>query len=616
VTPIYSGIQPFHSVSFLWLLPALPAAGALLLAVAGRIAERRLGRRVVAAVAIGAVVAAALVALVAVAGVLLRLPPGERALVDARGPIAAVDALQVSATLTLDRLAGLLALLVTVGAALTLICALPRAPGWRYFFAMDLGVAAMLLVVLADNILVLFTGWEGIALCSYLLIGFERGDPRKVAGASRAFIVNRAGDCVLFGAVALLLAGMAAGGPLEPQSRVMVDVPGGAGVEVRTLGDRPHTAALREVEIGPTLSARGLRDQVTMHDVWLERPFARELAGRSAAGLPLVLLVCLGLFVGAAAKAGQVPFAGWMRETAGAPPAAAAFMNSVGPPAAGAYLLARFSFLFALAPTALAVVAIAGAVTALAGAFAALAEDDLARVLALSTVSQLGLAFVAFGCGDVRAGVLQLAAHAAIKACLFLAAAAGARRAYLIAALALAGLPPASGFFAQRALLSAVWHAPEPLVIRAVLWLLVIATVGLTALYAARSTHRLPEPEPDQPAPSRAAIGLLAVGAVVVGPLLRWPPALRGGGWALAGVITCLAALGWLAAPSDGAPRASWGRLAGDDAGTLYRQLGVAPAFDLARLAAFVDRRLLEPIAGAVAGVIVRLARLLARVAP
>jgi hypothetical protein len=109
------------------------------------------------------------------------------------------------------------------------------------------------------------------------------------------------------------------------------------------------------------------------------------------------------------------------------------------------------------------------------------------------------------------------------------------------------------------------------------------------------------------------------VAAVAIGPvgaILSRPPALGGGGWALAGVITCLAALGWLVAPRAGGLRARWGRLGGGGAGALYRQLGMLPAFDLARAASFVDQRILDPIFGAVTGAIVRLARLLGRVAP
>jgi NADH-quinone oxidoreductase subunit L len=520
------------------------------------------------------------------------LPAGERFLLDERGALVSIGAIKMGATLALDPLAATFVLAITLAGALVQVYAMTfmngRAGLPRYFCCVDLCVAATLLLVLADNFLLMLVGWEGLGLCSYLLIGFHYGERKNTDAARQAFIVNHVGDMGLFAGVALLfwgLGGVSAPGAAGAGTPRMVtaDVKGGAAIELRTIGDRASEASVREVPVGPTLVFREIADQLTLADSYGRRPFAHALAGQRIWGVPLLLLACLGLFLGAAAKSAQVPFQGWLPDSSVAPIPAAALLQAATSVVAGVYLVARFGFLFSLSPGALAVVAVAGALTAVLGAAGALTQYDLPRLLAFSTISQMGFVFLAMGLGAFSAGVFHLVTHAGIQMCLVLAAGSVIRglggldedgggastptgdprrlprpgdpqdlrnmggvaplmpithRVYLVASLALAGFPVASAFYSRDAILWSALRAPGAPILHGLLWAVGFAAAGLTALYAGRAYYlvfqcRPPSPERraglrEAPPQMAAVMAALAASSVLVGPLGGWPAAWGG----------------------------------------------------------------------------------------
>lgn len=316
----------------------------------------------------------------------------------------------------------------------------------RYFAYLNLFVASMLVLVLADNLLLLFLGWEGVGLCSYLLIGFWYQDSANGAAARKAFIVTRAGDAAMALGLFLLVA------------------------ELNTLDIKAVVAAAQEQ--------------------WLE-------------GSRLPTLACALLFIGAVGKSAQLPLQTWLPDAMAGPTPVSALIHAATMVTAGIYLLARLNGLFVLAPDVLNVVAWVGVLTALMAACAALTQFDIKRILAYSTISQLGYMFLALGIGAWDAGVMHMMTHAFFKALLFLAAGAviaclhheqdirrmgGLRRtlvvpflSFLIGSAALAALPLTAGFASKDLILLMAWASGEQ-----GKWLWSLAALGalLTALYS------------------------------------------------------------------------------------------------------------------------------------
>ena len=320
----------------------------------------------------------------------------------------------------------------------------------RYFAYLNLFVFFMSVLVLADNLLLLFVGWEGVGLCSFLLIGFWYEDHVNTSAGNKAFIVNRIGDFGFLLGMLLLF------------------------WEMNRLGV-------------PSLDVAALKD--------------------AAARIPpdSVVLITLLFFIGATGKSAQIPLYVWLPDAMQGPTPVSALIHAATMVTAGVYLTARLNFLFALAPWTLSLIAIVGAATALLAGTIAVAQTDIKRVLAYSTVSQLGYMFLAAGVGAFSAGVFHLFTHAFFKACLFLGAGSvmhamsgeqdmrkmgGLRRrlpvtywTYLIAALALAGIPPTAGFFSKDRILLEAYSSPRGSV---VLWFVGWITAGLTAFYMFR----------------------------------------------------------------------------------------------------------------------------------
>jgi len=440
-------------LGLLWLIPALPFISSLALMVAGP----HLARRSVALVGVGTVgLSALLTALVAVS--FLGTPPPGYAYGQTLWTWMTVAGFSSRIALYLDALALVMLAVVTgVGFFIHLYAAefMQDEEGYSRFFAyMNLFVASMLTLVLADNLLLLYLGWEGVGLCSYLLIGFWYQDPVNGRAARKAFIVTRIGDTAMAIGLFLLV-----------------------------------------VHLG-TLDIQALMSRAAQ--AW-------------PPGSAMAVAVAALLLGGALGKSAQLPLQTWLPDAMAGPTPVSALIHAATMVTAGVYLIARLHGLFTLAPQVLSAVAVIGALTMLIAGCSALTQRDIKRVLAYSTMSQIGLMFLALGVGAWSAAIFHLMTHAFFKALLFLAAGVvilglhhehdifrmgGLRRqlpvafwTFLIGAASLAGLPlVTAGFFSKDWILWQVWEGTGggP-------WLWAAGVLGtlLTSLYIFRLVFRV-----------------------------------------------------------------------------------------------------------------------------
>ncbi|MCS7236016.1 MAG: NADH-quinone oxidoreductase subunit L [Armatimonadota bacterium] len=475
-----------------WIV-ALPLAGA----VANGLWGGRLGRRGVSLVACLAVLAAFLVSAGAARDLAAAGPsPQVVRLFD----WVAVGEFRASAALQWDPLSALLALVVTgVGFLIHVYSVgyMADDPDYsRYFTYLNLFVASMLVLVLGANLLVLFVGWELVGLCSYLLIGFWFERPAAAAAGRKAFVVNRLGDAAF------------------------------------VLG---------------ILSVWALLGTLEFREIW------RLLGdgGGALRGHPGLVAASLLLFAGATGKSAQLPLYVWLPDAMEGPTPVSALIHAATMVTAGVFLVGRLWPLFeAAGPVLGAVVAPVGAATALFAATVAVTQYDLKRVLAYSTISQLGYMFLALGVGGGGAAFFHLTTHAFFKALLFLAAGSvmhalhgqidlrhlgGLRRympltflGFVVGALSLAGIPPLSGFWSKEEIL----HAARAHAVG--VWAVALVTSFVTAYYATRAAVLAFFGEAHQPAHAHDP-----------------PPAMA---WPMAGLVVLSAVggfvgAGWAAAP-------------------------------------------------------------------
>ncbi len=432
----------------LLLIPLLPFLGFLINASLGR----RLTKAASGGVAVLAMLGAFGVSLV-VSWQLLRQDAIDQAIVQPVLDWITSGAFQASFTLRLDPLSMLMILVITgIGSLIHIYSTAymhEEADGEyaRYFSYLNLFAAFMLVLVLGANFLVMFVGWEGVGLCSYLLIGFWFGKKSATDAGKKAFIVNRIGDAGFILGVLLLFTQF---GTLDfQQIRHAVDLLG------------PETAF-------GTISAATLL-----------------------------------LFVGATGKSAQIPLYVWLPDAMEGPTPVSALIHAATMVTAGVYMIGRNASLFAHAPDTMAIVAVVGALTAFFAGTIGLVQNDIKRVLAYSTVSQLGYMFLAMGVGAFSAGIFHLYTHAFFKALMFLGSGAvihalggeqdmrkmgGLKRelpvtywTFLIGALAIAGVPLLSGFFSKDEILWATFESGHR-----VLWVVGVATAFLTAVYMFR----------------------------------------------------------------------------------------------------------------------------------
>jgi NADH-quinone oxidoreductase subunit L len=321
---------------------------------------------------------------------------------------------------------------------------------WRFFAYLNLFMFFMSVLVLAANFLLLFVGWEGVGLCSYLLIGFYFKKASAANAGKKAFIVNRIGDFGFLLAMFLLVA---------------------------------HFGSLNFTQIFHS---------VAQHPEWL--------------GARFLTAICLLLLLGAAGKSAQIPLYIWLPDAMEGPTPVSALIHAATMVTAGVYMVARCHTLYDHSPVALMVVACIGAATAIFAASIGMVQHDIKRVLAYSTISQLGYMFLACGVGAYAAGIFHLLTHAFFKALLFLAAGSvihalsgeqdirkmgGLRTRTPITfwcmsagVFAIAGIPPFSGFFSKDEILYQTFISTNPL--RIVLWLVGLLTAGMTSFYIFR----------------------------------------------------------------------------------------------------------------------------------
>jgi len=432
----------------LLLVPLLPFAGFLVNAAVGR----RLSKSVSGGVACAAMFASFLASAWSVWS-LLRLPAGGRSLVLEVAPWIESGALSVPFTLRLDPLGAVMILVVTFVGFLIHVYSTAymheeRGSEYaRYFSYLNLFAAFMLVLVLGASFPVMFVGWEGVGLCSYLLIGFWFTKKSASDAGKKAFIVNRIGDFGFLLGVFLIWV---------------------------TFG----TLDFQEVA--------GLAAQAPPE-----------------AGFGVVSLATLLLFVGATGKSAQIPLYVWLPDAMEGPTPVSALIHAATMVTAGVYMIGRNAVLFGHAPETLAVVAAIGVATALMAGTIGLVQNDIKRVLAYSTVSQLGLMFVAMGVGAFAAGIFHLYTHAFFKALLFLGSGAvihalageqdirkmgGLRRelpvtywTFLVGALAISGVPLLSGFFSKDEILWKAYSGGHGLV-----WGVAVVASLLTAIYMFR----------------------------------------------------------------------------------------------------------------------------------
>jgi NADH-quinone oxidoreductase subunit L len=440
-------------ISLLWLIPTLPFASALILMLIGS----RLSKKLTAGVGVGSIGLSAVITILVGAGFFSSPPPGGSysqtlwTWIDVAG-------FRPQIGFYLDSLSLVMLLVVTfVGFLIHVYSAefMNEDEGYSRFFAyMNLFVASMLTLLLADNLLLLYLGWEGVGLCSYLLIGFWYRDPANGRAARKAFILTRVGDTALLIGLYLLFT---------------------------------HLATLHIQDLMQRASAQ-----------WPSGSF-------------YALAAAFLLLGGAVGKSAQLPLQVWLPDAMAGPTPVSALLHAATMVTAGVYLIARTHVLFSLAPSAQLAVAIVGACTLLLAGFSALTQHDIKRILAYSTVSQIGYMFLALGVGAWQAAIFHFVTHAFFKALLFLGAGViinalddehsifrmgGLRKelpitfwTFLIAGCSLAGLPfLTAGFFSKDLIIWDAWSAQYG---HPAFWIAGILGALLTSLYTFRMIFRV-----------------------------------------------------------------------------------------------------------------------------
>ena len=502
----------------IWLIPLFPAVGAAIMFFFGR----RLQKATVSAVCVGSVVLAFLVACGAVLQYSNNWAPandhkpyekilytwlgtdtGHLTFPKADGSPAP---LQADAGFLLDPLSSVWLLFVTgVGMLIHIYSTgyMAHEGGYyRFFGYLNLFMFSMLTLILANNYVLMFVGWEGVGLCSYLLIGFYFHRKSASDAANKAFIVNRIGD---------------------------------AGFLLGMFFIAWYMGSLRFIDVN-----------------------AAARSGMFHIGDPIITAATLLLFVGACGKSAQLPLYVWLPDAMEGPTPVSALIHAATMVTAGVYMVARSNALFVLAPKSMLVVAIVGALTAIFAASIGLVQNDIKRVLAYSTVSQLGYMFLALGVGAFSAAVFHVFTHAFFKALLFLGAGSvihamsgeqdmrnmGALRdripttyrTMLIATLAIAGIPPFAGFFSKDEILWQTWTS-EGGAYR-VLWGIGYITALMTAFYMfrliyltfyskPRMSHEVEHHIHESPKSMTMPLVVLALCSVFAG-FLGWPHSLGG----------------------------------------------------------------------------------------
>jgi len=414
--------------------------------------------------------------------------------------------LQINFSYQHDELSLLMGMIVTgVGTLIHLYSVgyMKGDPGfYKYFAYLNLFIFAMNNLILGDNMVVMFLGWEGVGLCSYLLIGFWFKDMPKANAAQKAFVANRIGDFAMLVAMFMIY---------------------------RSLGSVEEMVNLSFTEI-------------LAHDF-----------GESSSWIAFLV------FVAATGKSAQIPLFVWLPDAMAGPTPVSALIHAATMVTSGIYLIARLHPIFAASPEIMGVIVVVAALTAIIAAFTAMAQNDIKKVLAYSTVSQLGFMFMALGAGAYTAAIFHVMTHAFFKACLFLGSGSvihsmehmhtvedpqdirtmGGLRKYMpstgttfwISTLAISGIIPLAGFFSKDEILSSLFFFGEGFDIYKVIWFVALFTAALTAFYMTRLTmltfegrERFPEEKKPHESPAIMTIPLWILAALAgVGGFLGLP---------------------------------------------------------------------------------------------
>lgn len=416
---------------------------------------------------------------------------------------------------TLDQLSLTMALIVTGVGALIHVYSIGYMHGdrgyYKFFLYLNLFIFAMLNLVLGSNLVVLFLGWEGVGACSYFLIGFWYEDMEKAKAAQKAFVANRIGDFAMICAMMMLY------------------------TQVGTLEVHSHGDHL------------GILDQLGSIDgtaVWL---------------IPLLL------FIAATGKSAQIPLYVWLPDAMAGPTPVSALIHAATMVTSGIYLIARMGELFLPAEGVMMVVALGGALTALLAALIAVAQNDIKKVLAYSTVSQLGFMFMALGAGAFTTAIFHVMTHAFFKACLFLGSGSvihamdhmhtvkdgqdirtmgnlkkympSTHMTFFISTLAIAGIPLLSGFFSKDEIMSKIFMVADANTVYYFVWIVGMFTALLTAFYMTRvyfltfrGEERFPDTAHPHESPATMTIPLwILAGLATVGGLIGIPAVIGHG---------------------------------------------------------------------------------------
>ncbi len=463
-----------------WIV-LLPLLAAAVHGVSLAVLRRPLGRAATIALSVGAPALSFFIAFLALLK-LVALPAEQRVLGDLLFTWIGAGSFSADAAFLFDPLSAVMTLVVTGVGTLIHVYSVGYMDddhredrGFERFFCyLNLFLFSMLVLVLGDNLVLMFLGWEGVGLCSYLLIGFWFSDRWNAYCGSKAFIVNRVGDFGFLLGIFLLFWSLAE-------------------MDAATVNFRELAEALPRIA----------EQSVTLPG-WLG-----FLPG--APTWKLTTLIGLCFFLGAVGKSAQIPLYIWLPDAMAGPTPVSALIHAATMVTAGVYMVCRLEFLYALAPGASAVIAWTGALTALFAATIAIAQTDIKKVLAYSTVSQLGYMFLAAGCAGYEAAIFHLVTHAFFKALLFLGSGAvilamhheqdidkmGGLRAqipwthrwFLIGVLAIAGFPWMSGFFSKDEILLTAYLAHE-IPGHQALYGIALATAGITAFYMFRLHFR------------------------------------------------------------------------------------------------------------------------------
>ncbi len=520
-----------------WLIPLFPLAGVLINGFFGK----KLSKTTVGLLACFTVLCSFLLSIACVAQ-LAGMPVDARRVIVDVFPWIAAGTTKIMFGIMLDPLSSVMILVVSGVGFIIHVYSLgyiENDPGYKRFFTyLNLFTFSMLVLVLANSLALLFVGWELVGLCSYLLIGFWYHKDSAADAGKKAFIVNRVGD---FGFLLGMLAIFWIFGSLN-------------------FKDIFHTLEINAA-VTPWFMGAGTMPVKTALS-----------AATPILGLPLVTIITLALFLGATGKSAQIPLYVWLPDAMEGPTPVSALIHAATMVTAGVYMVARLSMLFALSSTTMMVVAIVGAATAIFAATIGLVQNDIKRVLAYSTVSQLGYMFLACGVGAFSVGVFHLMTHAFFKALLFLCYGAVIHSCehafhdagshadpqdmrnmgglwkymkitwftFLIGSMAIAGVPGLSGFFSKDEILWKAFNAPFSLTIGgfplgSILWAVGALAAVMTAFYMFRlifmtfhGKERLPQNAHPHESPPAMTIALIVLAfAATVGGYVGVPHVIK-----------------------------------------------------------------------------------------